>query len=997
MKEHRAKQYLSMPKWRVARRLLQVSLIIGLIVGIPVTGYAQEAVVNGTVSDNTGGVLPGVVVRAVHLATGNSFEAVTDGAGAFQLSVRVGAYEVMAELPGFTTLIQTGLVLQVGQEVTVNLELALSTLEETVTVTGEAPLIDVTSSTLGGVVDSAQMEELPLNGRNWLDLTMLAPGSRMNDASNGTPVGRLDSRGDGNFQINLDGQGVSQYSAPTFGQARFSRDSIAEFEFIANRFDATQGRSSGVQVNAITKSGTNMFAGSASGYFRHDSLNAADHIVDRVLPYQNQQVSVTFGGPIVLDRAHFFANYEYEREPQTLSYLSPFPSFNIDVEAQKAVKMAGARGDVQFTPASRLSVRYAKSTFLLPISSAGLSGNRHPSRQMDTRRFSNDVGSTFTAVLGGSTVNEIRAGWNDFHWTEINVVNWPGGPPDRLGFGPVGSPIIQLQGYTIGQANSLTPQRLSHDSYSVREDFTTSYSWGGRHDMKIGGDYTLVKFDHFLCFRCVSIIDARGGPIPDNIEELFPVWNDVTTWNIGALSPIVRRFTQGVGDFTALQDRNVFAGWVQDDWHVSDRLTLNLGLRYDFATGLFAEDVAIKSGIRCGCPDFLEGGRANDSNNVGPRLGFAYSATDRTVIRGGFGRYFGEVTDQVGWSSRIASRSFQVEALNDGRPDFASNPYNGPEPNFDQAVDQWNAGQLTRSISFSAGNPQAQVSYSWQTSLGVQRQVADTMSVQADYVFSGTRHERTIRDQNVIFDPETGANLPFTAGIRPFAGWGTVGSAPTDQWNNYHALQTAFTKRFSGRWQASGTYTLSRYYKGDPLPINVIPGVNGNCTAPLQLIDGRPECNTPFALAADMGGDSYWTGYENRGTLNGIWDMGYGVQLSGLYFYRSGVQIQSIYGGDLRRAGRSTNRLRPDGSIVPRNNFTEKPLHRMDVRLSRRTGLGVGNSSIDVMLEVFNLLNHENFGRYVTAEVARNFGQPLQNTNIAYLPRVVQLGFKFSF
>ena len=329
-----------MATWRAVRYLLGV----GLIMALPVTGYAQEATVNGTVTDNTGGVLPGVVVRAVHVATGNSFEAVTDGAGQFQLAVRIGAYEITAELPGFTTLVQTGLEMQVGQVVVVDLELGLSTLEETVTVTGEAPLIDVTSSTLGGVVDQAQMEELPLNGRNWMDLTMLAPGSRMNDSTDGRPVGRDSSRGDGNFQINLDGQGVSQYSAPTFGQARFSRDAIAEFEFVANRFDATQGRSSGVQVNAITKSGTNTYAGSVSGFFRHDALNAKDFIRDRVLPYQNQQVSVTAGGPITLDRVHFFANYEYEREPQTLSYNSPFPSFNIDVAAQKTVKMAGARG-----------------------------------------------------------------------------------------------------------------------------------------------------------------------------------------------------------------------------------------------------------------------------------------------------------------------------------------------------------------------------------------------------------------------------------------------------------------------------------------------------------------------------------------------------------------------------------------------------------------------------------------------------------------------------
>ena len=976
-------------KQHVVRRLLGVGLIFGLILGIPVTGFAQEAVVSGTVSDNTGGVLPGVVVRAVHVASGNSFEAVTDGAGEFRLAVRIGGYEIIAELPGFTTLVQQGLELQVGQEVTVSLELAISTLEETVTVTGEAPLIDVTSSTLGGNIDARQMEELPLNGRNWMDLAQLAPGSRLNDSSDGRPTTglTLGSRLAGSFQINLDGQGVSQYSAPTFGQARFSRDAIAEFEFVANRFDATQGRSNGVQVNAITKSGTNSFAGSGSGYFRHDSLNAKDFIQDRVLPYQNQQVSGTFGGPIVLDRVHFFANAEYEREPQTLSYDSIYPSFNIDVSAQRTVRMGGARGDVQFTPASRMSVRYAQSTFLLPISSATEGGNFHPSRQMDTRRYSNDFGATFTQVLGGATVNEFRAGYNDYHWTEENVVKWEGGPPDRLGFGPIGSPIVRVLGFTVGQANSLTPQRLSHKGYSARNDLTTTFNRGGRHDVKIGADYLYLRFDQYLCSRCVGDIDAFGGPVPANFEELFPVWNDVNTWNLLPLNSITRKYTQGIGDFTSVSPRHVFAGWLQDDWQITDRFTLNLGVRYDFATGLFAEDISI--------PTFLAAGRKHDSNNVAPRLGFAYSLDDRTVLRGGGGKFFAEVSDQAAWSARIASQSFTVEKLFDGRPDFIINPYNGPEPTFDQAITQWNAGQLTRAIPFSAGDNKAQVPYSWQASVGVQRQVAETMSVQVDYVFNGIRHEQTLRDVNLAFNPETGANYPFTdPRSRPYPGWGLVVAAPTNGWNNYHSLQTAFTKRFSDRWQASGTYAASNTYLGDPLPINSV----GDCTAPLTALDasGNPQCTTPFALAADMGGDSYWTGVEHRGSLNGIWDMGYGFQLSGVYFYRNGVNRQTIYGGDLRKMGRSTHRLRPDGSIVPRNNLQEDPLHRVDIRLSRRTSLG-GRAEFDAILEVFNVFNHENYGRYVTVELAGNYGSPVQNTNIAYLPRIVQLGFRVAF
>src|SRR5918993_5519186 len=170
---------------------------------------------------------------------------------------------------------------------------------------------------------------------------MLAPGSRAN-AGGEAPI----PREQGLYQLNVDGQQVTQLLGGVgFGNPKFSRDAIAEFQFVTNRFDATQGRSAGVQVNAVTKSGTNMFAGTASGIFRHDKLNAADFIQERVLPYSNQQLSGTFGGPIRRDRMHFFGNYEFEREPQTVTFNSPYPSFNVDLLGTRTQHTGGVRGD----------------------------------------------------------------------------------------------------------------------------------------------------------------------------------------------------------------------------------------------------------------------------------------------------------------------------------------------------------------------------------------------------------------------------------------------------------------------------------------------------------------------------------------------------------------------------------------------------------------------------------------------------------------------------
>jgi hypothetical protein len=204
-----------------------------------------------------------VTITAVHEASGNVFPAVTDDRGTYRLAVRIGAIRVTGELQGFGTAVRQ-VELLVGQQAVVNLQLALSTAQETVTVTAETPLVDTTGSQLGGNIDARQMQDLPVNGRNWQDLVMLAPGNRAN-AVGETPTAR--ERRD--FQLNMDGQQVT--TNLTGGtNPRYSRDAIAEFQFLSSRFDATQGRSSGVQVNAVTKSGTNSPSGSFSGYFRDD-------------------------------------------------------------------------------------------------------------------------------------------------------------------------------------------------------------------------------------------------------------------------------------------------------------------------------------------------------------------------------------------------------------------------------------------------------------------------------------------------------------------------------------------------------------------------------------------------------------------------------------------------------------------------------------------------------------------------------------------------------
>src|SRR5688572_29201443 len=388
------------------------ALALGLaLIALPGAVYAQEAVLTGTVTDSTGAVLPGVTVVAVNEATGNRFEAVTDERGLYRLPARVGAYRLTSELQGFTTVTRTGVQLLVGQTANINLQMAPSTVQETVTVTAEAPLLNVTTSSLGGNVDPQQVQELPVAGRNWMGLALLAPGSRTSSTNASAPLPDRNNGEAREFQLNLDGQQVTS-ELGTGGQPRFSQDSIAEFQFISNRFDATQGRSTGVQVNAITKSGSNRLSGLFRSNFRDDRFNAEHPVLDRVVPISNQQYSTTLGGPIIVDRLHYFANFEYEREPRSAIWNTPYPAFNLELKGKISRKIAGIRLDYQVSQNSRLMGKVSGQNSYEPFGVG--SATAHPAATIDVDEHNREYLGSFTQVLSNTTVNEIKGGYTHF-------------------------------------------------------------------------------------------------------------------------------------------------------------------------------------------------------------------------------------------------------------------------------------------------------------------------------------------------------------------------------------------------------------------------------------------------------------------------------------------------------------------------------------------------------------------------------------------------------
>jgi hypothetical protein len=406
---------------------------------------------------------------------------------------------------------------------------------------------------------------------------------------------------------------------------------------------------------------------------------------------------------------------------------------------------------------------------------------------------------------------------------------------------------------------------------------------------------------------------------------------------------------------------------------------------------------------------WLSGNRPHDANNIAPRLGFALQTNDRTVIRGGYGMFFTQLESDAAHQSELWTRTTIPQILNDGRADFAVNPFNGPKPTYEQMLanscDLTNnrAGCFRRSVTIEIPGPSEkgmdtvhEVSFSHQASVGVQRQIGTGMAFEANYVWTGGRKEEVARNMNLAYNAATGANYPFTDRTRlPFPEWGTVLGEFMVGRTNYHGLEMSFTKRLSNRWQASASYTLSGFYDSPGDPVFIQPdGRGGVMWSPLGF-DVVNDIGDDYALAN--------TDQRHRATFNGIWEMGYGFQLSGLYFFGSGQRFATNWGGDLRNLGTTadqgswgTGRLRPDGGVVPRNDLVGEPLHRVDMRIQKRFRLG-GRVTADGMAEVFNMFNHENYGSYTTAVSNANYGQPSFNPNVAYQPRIVQLGFRFAF
>ncbi len=835
--------------------------------------FAQGSVtIYGTVTDKTGSVIPDAAVSIVQTETGQVRRITTNERGEYVATLLpIGNYSVTVEKPGFKKFVKTGIAVQVDENRQVPVVLEVGELTESVTVTAELVQVDTRTGTLREVVDSKRIVELPLNGRNTLQLQLLVPGAGAVAApgqGQNSTISINGGRQNGNNYV-LDG---GDNHDPYFNSPSIfpPPDALEEFSIQTNSYSAEYGRNAGALMNAVTRSGSNQWRGSLFEFLRNEKLNARNFFANSVPPFKRNQFGGTFGGPVKRDKTFFFVSYQGTRDRSSPSaQTANVPSEaerrgNFSALARRLTDPAGTGLTFpnNVIPASRLSQpaqKFLERFVPLPNRADGLysfasqeatdqdlyigkgdhqlkDNNRLSARMLvQLSKFQELPGNlpnlfanieytnynlavTDTHIFSPTLLNNFVFTFNDIDRRQISVV------PGNITWNDLGARFTRtftaegvpaaISTNVQGRFNAFTRYPLQH----FRRNFELSerLNWNrGAHFLKLGASYRRSILDLQEYFQGDPALVFNGQISGDSAAD-FVLGRPFTVTQIAELVNQPRQNEWGV--------------FVQDDWRASRKLTLNLGFRWDpflpfkDTQNRFAQfrpgqqstlyPTAPAGLVFPGDAGVPEGAMESRLKRFSPRIGFAFDPRGRGKVsfRGGYGIFWSQIRQQAN-NQPSNTPPFSIRQIINVPPSLenpyaqAGNPWPFKPP---QTPEERRNFRFLRPITMQPYDPDFTNAYMQQWNFNIQREVFGAWLATIAYVGSKGTHLFNQSERNpAIYRP--GATAANTNARRIFApDFGTISNQQSTGNSIYHSMQLSVNKRFSKGYSLLASYTWSK-------------------------------------------------------------------------------------------------------------------------------------------------------------------------------------------
>ena len=962
-------------------------------------------------------MLPGATVTVTNTETGVTRTSVTDSSGRYALlALPPGTYTVRAELPGFAPQVRDNVTLMLGSSVDLPVTHALAGAQEQVTVSAELPLLDLQRTAVASVVSQQQIESLPISGRNFISFSLITPGvsTDRTPQQGASATSGLTFAGQRARSNNITVDGVDNNDAAVGAvRATFSQEAVREFQVLTNSYSAEFGKASGGVVNIVTKSGTNVLSGNLFGYFRDEALNAKEHferfdpsgaaINREKAPYGQQQFGFTLGGPLRRDKSFFFASYERQNidtnnfvtiDDSTIVTIGPMALGTPKQILERAgfvvetgnvpYRVEGnqflVKLDHQLTGNQSLTARFNYANALNEnIEPWGGQTARSRGAVLDSADYMTAL--SHTLVRGTRLVNELR-----FQYAkrdqDVNSLDprcdGPCGASDQ------GGPTLEVTGFANVGRHRFTPQPRRSRRVQVLD--TLSY-FVGDHQFKTGFDFSTVDNNDEALPLHFGGRYIFAAALPGALFGLpVPTINAIQAVALG----LPAAYVQGYGNPTNSYRVDDLSLFVQDEWRLSSSLALKLGLRYQNQFWPRVEYTV--AGID---PYSFP----KDSNNIAPRLGFAWDplGDKRTSVHGGYGMFFDNHVTAISGITNLINGSTNVRTFGAQLPNaLPVVAWNSPGRRLPESV----LGAFP-SVEIPI-DPGLTTPFAHHATLGVDRELQGALVVSANVVLARGFEQLGTIDYNPLV-PALGP------GRRPEDVNGQAGtSASILQYTSYgetdyRGLILSAARRLSNRYGFQASYTLSKAEDhASDFQSALVPQSNGM---------GRNR-QDPTGLPLGFTPDEEWgpssQDQRHRLVLSGVYLAPSDLLISSIVTIASGRPYTILAGADLNGDGNggatAPDRARANpadpSSSVGRNSATMPRQAAVDLRVSRRFTLG-GRARLDGIFEVFNLLNRTNYtdinnifgtGRY-PADPLPTFGQFTQ----AASPRQIQLAAKVSF